>query len=163
MILRDISISCQISVELWCNLIRERRIFTVDLRLAYQLLAEVQYFFLHFCRTLCKIHSIGFDIDVVTHWELHRVHLVAIKLGWNPLKSKSYIRKRYQMIHETLNSCKLSLLTFSTGKRIHFLVKSFSPCRFKSFPECPIKLLSLIHIWRCRRYSLCRSRWSPYH
>ena len=23
--------------------------------------------------------------------------------------------------------------------------------------------LSLIHIWRCRRYSLCRSRWSPYH
>ena len=25
------------------------------------------------------------------------------------------------------------------------------------------KMLSLIHIWRCRRYSLCRSRWSPYH
>ena len=24
-------------------------------------------------------------------------------------------------------------------------------------------LLSLIHIWRCRRYSLTRSRWSPYH
>ena len=24
-------------------------------------------------------------------------------------------------------------------------------------------ILSLIHIWRCRRYSLCRSRWSPYH
>ena len=23
--------------------------------------------------------------------------------------------------------------------------------------------LSLIHIWRCRRYSLCRSRWAPYH
>ena len=23
--------------------------------------------------------------------------------------------------------------------------------------------LSLIHIWRCRRYSLCRSRWSPEH
>ena len=25
------------------------------------------------------------------------------------------------------------------------------------------KGLSLIHIRRCRRYSLCRSRWSPYH
>ena len=24
-------------------------------------------------------------------------------------------------------------------------------------------LLSLIHIWRCRRYAVCRSRWSPYH
>ena len=23
--------------------------------------------------------------------------------------------------------------------------------------------LSLIHIWRCRRFGLCRSRWSPYH
>ena len=23
--------------------------------------------------------------------------------------------------------------------------------------------LSLIHIWRCRRNSACRSRWSPYH
>ena len=23
--------------------------------------------------------------------------------------------------------------------------------------------LSLIHISRCRRYSFCRSRWSPYH
>ena len=26
----------------------------------------------------------------------------------------------------------------------------------------PLKL-SLIHIWRCRRYAVCRSRWSPYH
>ena len=26
-----------------------------------------------------------------------------------------------------------------------------------------IKNLSLIHIWRCRRSTLCRSRWSPYH
>ena len=26
-----------------------------------------------------------------------------------------------------------------------------------------ISLLSLIHIWRCRRSTLCRSRWSPYH
>ena len=29
--------------------------------------------------------------------------------------------------------------------------------------KAPEKQLSLIHIWRCRRYSLCRSRWSPYH
>ena len=27
----------------------------------------------------------------------------------------------------------------------------------------PLYQLSLIHILRCRRYSLCRSRWSPYH
>ena len=27
----------------------------------------------------------------------------------------------------------------------------------------PLLHLSLIHIWRCRRSTLCRSRWSPYH
>ena len=32
----------------------------------------------------------------------------------------------------------------------------FAPC-YPSF------FLSLIHIWRCRRSTLCRSRWSPYH
>eukprot|EP00826_Nyctotherus_ovalis_P055801 TRINITY_DN7450_c0_g1_i1.p2 TRINITY_DN7450_c0_g1~~TRINITY_DN7450_c0_g1_i1.p2 ORF type:complete len:107 (+),score=9.19 TRINITY_DN7450_c0_g1_i1:306-626(+) len=26
-----------------------------------------------------------------------------------------------------------------------------------------VKDLSLIHICRCRRYAVCRSRWSPYH
>ena len=30
--------------------------------------------------------------------------------------------------------------------------------------QCPLCVeLSLIHIWRCRRSTLCRSRWSPYH
>ena len=28
---------------------------------------------------------------------------------------------------------------------------------------CKDQGLSLIHIWRCRRYAVCRSRWSPYH
>ena len=29
--------------------------------------------------------------------------------------------------------------------------------------HCRGRGLSLIHIWRCRRSTLCRSRWSPYH
>ena len=37
-----------------------------------------------------------------------------------------------------------------------------SLCHFVKIPFLDPKL-SLIHIWRCRRYSLCRSRWSPYH
>eukprot|EP00826_Nyctotherus_ovalis_P002616 TRINITY_DN10527_c0_g1_i6.p1 TRINITY_DN10527_c0_g1~~TRINITY_DN10527_c0_g1_i6.p1 ORF type:complete len:106 (-),score=26.86 TRINITY_DN10527_c0_g1_i6:31-348(-) len=28
---------------------------------------------------------------------------------------------------------------------------------------CKCICLSLIHICRCRRYAVCRSRWSPYH
>ena len=34
----------------------------------------------------------------------------------------------------------------------------FSEIRFSKIQD-----LSLIHIWRCRRTTLCRSRWSPYH
>ena len=33
----------------------------------------------------------------------------------------------------------------------------------KCGPILTIYTLSLIHIWRCRRSTLCRSRWSPYH
>eukprot|EP00826_Nyctotherus_ovalis_P023416 TRINITY_DN17992_c0_g1_i1.p1 TRINITY_DN17992_c0_g1~~TRINITY_DN17992_c0_g1_i1.p1 ORF type:complete len:251 (-),score=58.62 TRINITY_DN17992_c0_g1_i1:9-761(-) len=29
--------------------------------------------------------------------------------------------------------------------------------------EYSLQVLSLIHICRCRRYAVCRSRWSPYH
>eukprot|EP00826_Nyctotherus_ovalis_P008755 TRINITY_DN12274_c0_g2_i1.p1 TRINITY_DN12274_c0_g2~~TRINITY_DN12274_c0_g2_i1.p1 ORF type:complete len:161 (+),score=21.41 TRINITY_DN12274_c0_g2_i1:61-543(+) len=31
------------------------------------------------------------------------------------------------------------------------------------FVAKPVPELSLIHICRCRRYAVCRSRWSPYH
>ena len=31
------------------------------------------------------------------------------------------------------------------------------------YRKCPVCSLSLIHIWRCRRSTLCRSRRSPYH
>ena len=32
-----------------------------------------------------------------------------------------------------------------------------------SLAQRPVYILSLIHILRCRRYAVCRSRWSPYH
>ena len=36
-------------------------------------------------------------------------------------------------------------------------------CRWRQFFINFLFWLSLIHIWRCRRYAVCRSRWSPYH
>ena len=72
----------------------------------------------------------------------------------------------------------LSWLPFSSKKRcrIHAGIH-FSPCRaylshiswspqlprWRFGGRSPVLWLSLIHIWRCRRYSLCRSRWSPDH
>ena len=40
---------------------------------------------------------------------------------------------------------------------------SFSAHLILSFSPEQLHILSLIHIWRCRRSTLCRSRWSPYH
>ena len=34
---------------------------------------------------------------------------------------------------------------------------------FHRYSHWSILNLSLIHIWRCRRWRSCRSRWSPYH
>ena len=35
--------------------------------------------------------------------------------------------------------------------------------RYQPATKIRICILSLIHIWRCRRSTLCRSRWSPSH
>ena len=39
----------------------------------------------------------------------------------------------------------------------------FSQQEIRSMECVSAQCLSLIHIWRCRRSTLCRSRWSPYH
>eukprot|EP00826_Nyctotherus_ovalis_P056934 TRINITY_DN7770_c0_g1_i15.p1 TRINITY_DN7770_c0_g1~~TRINITY_DN7770_c0_g1_i15.p1 ORF type:complete len:229 (-),score=35.92 TRINITY_DN7770_c0_g1_i15:25-711(-) len=38
-----------------------------------------------------------------------------------------------------------------------------SPREFSGDAKKADEVLSLIHICRCRRYAVCRSRWSPYH
>ena len=54
-----------------------------------------------------------------------------------------------------------------TTQRIHFcfICRSFlvSVHLLWIFSTLSLTHLSLIHIWRCRRSTLCRSRWSPYH
>ena len=47
---------------------------------------------------------------------------------------------------------------FNTAK---FGWRPLLKCRAVTLPIR--ETLSLIHIWRCRRSTLCRSRWSPYH
>eukprot|EP00826_Nyctotherus_ovalis_P010700 TRINITY_DN12809_c0_g1_i1.p1 TRINITY_DN12809_c0_g1~~TRINITY_DN12809_c0_g1_i1.p1 ORF type:complete len:365 (+),score=93.87 TRINITY_DN12809_c0_g1_i1:74-1168(+) len=53
------------------------------------------------------------------------------------------------------------LSSFSTFSEMRVTV-----CEYKENPELIFNRdigLSLIHICRCRRYAVCRSRWSPYH
>ena len=46
--------------------------------------------------------------------------------------------------------------------RVAAASRACSPSFPSAGPTLPM-MLSLIHIWRCRRSTLCRSRWSPYH
>ena len=43
------------------------------------------------------------------------------------------------------------------------LMDSPVPILMPEYSQSMNSQLSLIHIWRCRRSTLCRSRWSPYH
>ena len=43
----------------------------------------------------------------------------------------------------------------------HRIIEAISTLLF--IIEYHVTILSLIHIWRCRRIERCRSRWSPYH
>ena len=57
-----------------------------------------------------------------------------------------------------------------TGSRNKWLLVAFNRAlleqvinMYNCYNICRCIPLSLIHIWRCRRSTLCRSRWSPYH
>ena len=43
------------------------------------------------------------------------------------------------------------------------LLRTVNEQKEKMLIFCMVLILSLIHIWRCRRIERCRSRWSPYH
>ena len=66
---------------------------------------------------------------------------------------KRYIRSKFQSCQIELKLKMQSLLSLLISKMPRLSILTH---------KCGI-YLSLIHIWRCRRYSLCRSRWSPYH
>eukprot|EP00826_Nyctotherus_ovalis_P024488 TRINITY_DN18934_c0_g1_i1.p1 TRINITY_DN18934_c0_g1~~TRINITY_DN18934_c0_g1_i1.p1 ORF type:complete len:167 (+),score=38.27 TRINITY_DN18934_c0_g1_i1:86-586(+) len=49
------------------------------------------------------------------------------------------------------------------GNESEFIEKAFKGSKAKYSGSDFNVNLSLIHICRCRRYAVCRSRWSPYH
>ena len=69
-------------------------------------------------------------------------------------KSWRWYKKNIEKLMRLILKCK-ACYAFGNGPRWISLLNFFSKFKYQK--------LSLIHIWRCRRYSLCRSRWSPYH
>ena len=93
------------------------------------------------------------------HMTRENIHdSLIIPSGNKPMNSWNEWGRHYRAYARTFHRCLLSPhvilcrpVIFKLKSRIWFVWFSW------------IFALSLIHIWRCRRYSLCRSRWSPYH
>ena len=74
----------------------------------------------------------------------------------------------FQNFIQTFNNKKMLTYTMICVRKSSRIVDKwagadcFKAVQLTSIISCVHKL-SLIHIWRCRRSTLCRSRWSPYH
>eukprot|EP00826_Nyctotherus_ovalis_P042250 TRINITY_DN4323_c0_g1_i37.p1 TRINITY_DN4323_c0_g1~~TRINITY_DN4323_c0_g1_i37.p1 ORF type:complete len:206 (-),score=49.76 TRINITY_DN4323_c0_g1_i37:14-631(-) len=92
------------------------------------------------------------DIELFTKDGARKIEF---KLGDSVLEVTSRIVREYGLSKEVENAIKYKLRK----------VKEQVECEIRiSWSECNTLLpLSLIHICRCRRSTLCRSRWSPYH
>ena len=78
-------------------------------------------------------------------------------ISWRGMKIERKVRKKlWEFPHNFQCSIIGTCLTLAEARKVGR--------KFGVISDDPTQLdLSLIHIWRCRRYSLCRSRWSPYH
>ena len=106
------------------------------------------------------------------------ISLLPTNLFWINLETKwevSWVRSRWRLLFvesitiRYINSEVWSITRKEGGSygkyQINHLTLSVNWEAFldKNQKVCLENNLSLIHIWRCRRSTLCRSRWSPYH
>ena len=95
------------------------------------------------CRSIINYTTINVDIK----WKYHKRGALHVFLVY------SYFEK----------GCRKKC-TRQSGKVLWVVL---SPLFFKEIWQNGTRghghMLSLIHIWRCRRIERCRSRWSPYH
>ena len=80
--------------------------------------------------------------------------------------------KLYRIVTEAMSEALYDTQWKGSKQWMHELVSELSLMfhltqnwlyQWRVFPGNEVNALSLIHIWRCRRSTLCRSRWSPYH
>ena len=119
--------------------------------------ARLSLFLLHF--------SLSVNLEQLWHFEI-----VLEQSSWH-VTNRSLIIKGY-LYDGTLKPC-ISMMRGRIDLRFVLKWRSEVVLSFPNFleasgnsPELWDKVnypLSLIHIWRCRRYAVCRSRWSPYH
>ena len=117
-------------------------------------------------------------------WFLDTMMIIHQPTNWKPVfliflfLSERYDRnndpKKYKSDHNLSLKRKKENCTSGPNTRLNFQIENrkiergiaempFSPFSAENTWLICIWNLSLIHIWRCRRSTLCRSRWSPSH
>ena len=95
-----------------------------------------------------------------THWFFHELKLadvVKIDFYWQST-DQPLIRALPEALSHRIKQCR-GILEYQIVLRAQLQHDDEVP----NASHNPVCNLSLIHIWRCRRSTLCRSRWSPYH
>eukprot|EP00826_Nyctotherus_ovalis_P020456 TRINITY_DN16424_c0_g1_i2.p2 TRINITY_DN16424_c0_g1~~TRINITY_DN16424_c0_g1_i2.p2 ORF type:complete len:192 (-),score=48.00 TRINITY_DN16424_c0_g1_i2:8-583(-) len=118
------------------------------------------------------VRSGSFNDNVVNR-KYSKVAAIYFTNGSNPSKSKYSLLNsgREKNVMKCITDTKKGLLTETNGlnvkKRPELKCSSVLIVDLASTLQISKKSthpnLSLIHICRCRRYAVCRSRWSPYH
>ena len=101
----------------------------------------------------------------LNNWISELLHKSKFYLAWhNKLSSPSILAQEkvvswcaVSVWHNTLTVVGVERSMSKTARQTSRGRKIWAWC------ICDARKLSLIHIWRCRRSTLCRSRWSPDH
>ena len=134
----------------------------------------------HLIQTCCWMHSkdisLVFQLDMIVQCFWRKLKLLDLMI-WGSTPILSYVAALTLLITQwaLLSHAPCVLMLFRLEWLRMEVAASHQPpaqllMNLATFWTCimmvnmsTILLLSLIHIWRCRRSTLCRSRWSPYH
>ena len=119
-----------------------------------------------------RSHLVGYRQTTLASWRPFRLARAEDKLSSSFRLPLDFLEGvlAFSFLFLSLNNCKRIYLRVSIDSywvRIILSCFLWTWACYSKHPaislEVPAIYLSLIHIWRCRRSTLCRSRWSPYH
>ena len=106
-----------------------------------------------------------FVTPTVLHWTVLRCGALLALLSRYSRRPQTDATLRRCSVEWTFGKWKVQCMYICT-RTVHAVVKlgEVQQHRYRrTYCTFTVVTLSLIHIWRCRRDVLCRSRWSPYH
>ena len=98
-------------------------------------------------------------------WDLSL--LTSLQILRNTYVQRCHLSKQYKTTTQSYRSFRQGgapvFNTLVQGEPLNSGPGNLALSKLESSLYRMVLILSLIHIWRCRRSTLCRSRWSPYH